>query len=872
MKKKYILVISAILLAFGTFSVIAKTSSDQAEAYRRDFHGEGVVVAIIDGGADINHPDLKLSSPDDAKLSKDMVQNIIAQKGLKGKYVNAKIPYIHDYYHNDNDIYSSNEHGLHVAGIVGANGENKGVAPEVQLLLMKVFPDAGINTIVDSSKYYVQAIEDAIVLQADIINLSLGTGAGADHLLDKSVKEAIKKAKDAGIIVNASCGNNGYFAYPDALPKSDNPDYGVISMPAILPETVAVASLNGDTLSSPMIVSNGKKYPYQKASKDALSIADELPYGKDVQLIDVGEGTSKEYDNLDTEGKIVIAKKGRLDYTQLHHIALQHRVAALVVYSATDMDEEFTWDARLFSLPVARLREKDAKEIITNAKKNKPVVFLNEKESYPNSKAGVINSFSAWGVTNEGLLKPDITAPGGNILSLANHGEYTRMTGTSMAAPYISGVAALTLQRLNETYDQQLTPLTKAKLVRKIMMSTAIPKRENNVPISPRKQGSGVVNIKSAVTSKVVAYIDEEKINLNLGKVEKVLTVPVTLENISKKKICLRGKYQLLTDIVKDGRFTMHSKLAKESSLSDVVLNPKEKKKVIYKIDIHDIQLQNVMPNGFFIDGFIDYNYGSTKTHVGVAFTSFKGQFNKLPCIETPIYDLPNGDATYIKKAKDINDFTYFGSDILVNGEAQNIVLGESANSSDDQRIFKKENIAISPNNDQMADHLDFNITALRTYQKIKIDILDSQKNIIATYSDVKKPEFIKSYYGGNQKNQKSLNIWQYVPQHVKEGKYFARVVVQHDLKDNENMQSFIYPFYIDNTAPKLISSIQEGDYLTLKCEDQLSGIYSTKLLFGTREIECDKDGRYNIKGIKKQQLRLVMQDYAYNEVSINLK
>lgn len=111
----------------------------QPQAQELGYKGEGQVVAVIDSGTDPTHPDLqKLSPKTRPALTRQMVESL----DLPGVYVNEKVPYAYNYF-DQNTIYydtaASGQHGQHVAGTVAANGLLQGVAPEAQILGLKVF-------------------------------------------------------------------------------------------------------------------------------------------------------------------------------------------------------------------------------------------------------------------------------------------------------------------------------------------------------------------------------------------------------------------------------------------------------------------------------------------------------------------------------------------------------------------------------------------------------------------------------------------------------------------------------------------------------------------------------------------------------------
>ncbi len=143
-----------------------------------------VIIAILDTGVDLNHPD------------------------IKNKLVSSGRDFIND----DYDATDDNWHGTHVAGIAGAETDNgqgiAGVAWNSKILPVKILDQ-------DGSGYYSQLI-DGIVWAADqnakVINLSLGGDSPSNALM-----EAVQYAHDKGVVVVAAAGNDGTFvSYPGA--------------------------------------------------------------------------------------------------------------------------------------------------------------------------------------------------------------------------------------------------------------------------------------------------------------------------------------------------------------------------------------------------------------------------------------------------------------------------------------------------------------------------------------------------------------------------------------------------------------------------------------------------------------------------------
>lgn len=175
------------------------------------------------------------------------------------------------------------------------------------------------------------------------------------------------------------------------------------------------------------------------------------------------------------------------------------------------------------------------------------MVVANQVRTVTDVPGGFVPSdFSSWGVPGNLDLKPEITAPGGNIWSTLTDGTYGSMSGTSMSAPSVTGMAAVVAQYLRETGLAEQEGMTVRALSQALLMSTSSPlKQDNGVEYSPRKQGSGFANVYHAVTTPAYLLTDSKdvtdgKVKVNLGDDPDrtgEYTFDFTINNLSDKAL-----------------------------------------------------------------------------------------------------------------------------------------------------------------------------------------------------------------------------------------------------------------------------------------------------------------------------------------------
>ncbi len=216
----------------------------QLESPEYGYTGEGVVIAVIDAGVNYEHQDMALDVDVKTKFTEEEWKNKIELLGY-GKYMSDKVPFGYNYVTGENSCLNSyGEHGYHVSSIAAANGQINGVAKNAQVIGLNIFGDKGYAT----SDDIVAAIEDAVKLGADVINLSLGCDIPV--VSNDYEQIAIDNATKEGVICCVAAGNSATSS-SDSGPKNllNLKDTAMVGSLATSDTSLAVASAENIELS-----------------------------------------------------------------------------------------------------------------------------------------------------------------------------------------------------------------------------------------------------------------------------------------------------------------------------------------------------------------------------------------------------------------------------------------------------------------------------------------------------------------------------------------------------------------------------------------------------------------------------------------------
>jgi len=383
------------------------------EAWKLGFRGKGVKVGIFDSGIDLQHPDLRVAGGVD----------------LIG---------------DGNGIDDCNGHGSHVAGIVGALDNGKGtvgVAPEASLYAMRFFDCVGGGA---TKSRELMGLEWAIDNGMNVINMSFGCcsigGAVVTPLPDLAEEAMLNEAYERGIVLIAASGNS-------ASPTAGGPGEPVVSFPAGYASVVAVGATDENDelaqfsswgtdqeLTAPGVLNLSSvpvgtgRTPDLTVDSDGGRALDPIALlfagvterrGITASTVYAGLGSPVEFATVDCTGKTALLARGGPTFAQKVEFAMNDGCAAVVIHNNQPGN---------FSGTLAAATAPDGRPWI-------PAVSIS---------------------LDEGLyLKSQIESRPTTTTLINPIGDYSQFSGTSMASPHASGVAALVRgKNLSLTPDQ----------------------------------------------------------------------------------------------------------------------------------------------------------------------------------------------------------------------------------------------------------------------------------------------------------------------------------------------------------------------------------------------------------------------------------
>ena len=886
----------------------------------KGYRGQGRVIAVLDSGLDPDHPVLRLTDNSQSKYkTKEDAEKAMKEAGIDyGKWYSDKLPFAFNYNDWNNDIKQSGfkSHGMHVAGTAVGNPKEKsgtgdyitGVAPEAQLIFMRVFSESKNSG--TESYIYTKAIEDAIKLGADTINLSLGSPAGSVMEVGDGLISALEIAKKAGVNIVAAAGNNAYFSkggFDYITPRAVNPDYGTVGRPSVSDDAISVANISNSVLNREIatvanllgnVAFNNGNVPIFTYSK--------LFENKDYDYVYVGVGKEENYEGKDLTGKIALVQRGENSFEDKVKIAKKHGAAGVIAYfNDGDTIYNVVLNGQDKDFPVVTTYYNFGNELAQHEGEYK-INFNGKWEKKPNENVGKFDDSSSWGLTVDGYLKPDVTAPGGDIISSYNDGRYGLDSGTSMASPHVAGATALIKQALAERFPSK-TAEELQKLVKHLLMSTASinVNKDNGVYISPRQQGAGLIDAYKAAYGDVYVTGTNDYGSVSLGNVGDKFDVKLLVHNISDKPKTLKYKSTLITDDAYGegngdwtGYLTMTSRLLSElEGEKTVTVGANSTSEITVSVDAskYNEELLKLFKNGYYLEGFVEF-YGadgkSTDKVASIPFVGFKGEFQNLPVLEKPIYSMKDGEKpTYEYGFDSINNnwdsltemnFTGMLTTYKEDKKDKRTLAGAYINPLTNVRFFT-DKIFFSPNGDENYDEIGMRGVFLRNYENLKLTVYAKddveRKNPLYENGNASGN---KNFFNNTGKKYTALSLtnWKGVDKNgnpLPDGEY-QYVLSYSSQATGAKMQETSFNVVIDRKAPKITGA--NGGYYdeaTRKftpypiMEDG-SGVFYKKLSYGKNVIQPNEDGSYTIpEGVDLKDVTFEVKDFADNKDSIVL-
>jgi subtilisin family serine protease len=408
-----------------------------------DLTGKNVIVAIIDSGIDYLHPDFR-NEDGTSRILYIWDQTVIGTPphGFKSgaEYTNEQI---NEAIKNENPHaivphFDTNGHGTAVAGIAAGNGrdghgENIGAAPGADIISVKLgskgYPSFAKTTeLMRAIKYVISKAQN--LLKPVAINISFGTNNGSHDgtsLFENYINDISSDWKTVVVIPTGNEGSAGHH-YAGTINSFETKDIEFFTAPGIDHFFVTMWKDFVDILSVELIFPSGK-------TSGVVNLENQVKTSREnntVAMILFGQPSH-----------YTIDQQIFFDVTALEG-AIDSGLWKIRIRSGDVVDGKFElWlpslEAVTNQTSFATPSTLNTLTIPSTARKVISVAGYNDR-------LDSVLDFSGRGSADGGMQKPDLAAPASGILTTKSGGGYDAFTGTSFAAPFVTGAAALMMQ------------------------------------------------------------------------------------------------------------------------------------------------------------------------------------------------------------------------------------------------------------------------------------------------------------------------------------------------------------------------------------------------------------------------------------------
>ena len=860
--------------------------------------GEGKVIAVIDSELDVTHPMFsKLADTVKVSLTEKDIEEIASGIGFNVDidpslaYRSNKLPFVIDYVDEDpygdvaiNDMHPNSYHGTHVSGIAAGNeftDENgtkiSGIAKDAQIVFMAA-ETAGSGFLDDS---IVAALEDAVKLHADVINMSFGSCG--ERFEDNPLKEVYAAAENAGITICLAAGNDDNGSSFGEVHTAQNPDTSRMNS-----ETVAGAGIltvasadNNTTLHNKGFLLGEESIPYGNTIRsDDETVEHKLCdlLSGEYEYVYCGDGMEADFAQHDLEGKIALVN--RTDFWLQKKAVFAQKAGAVGIINI--FQEGLTPVITIFDndLPAGTICYEDGQKLL-NADVKK--ITISDEIAVDMDVPTAVSDYTSWGVANSLELRPDIMGVGGNVESANYEGGTSVMSGTSMATPYLAGCSAVLDQYL-EKKGIKLEGAEKLRYMRNLLMTSAVPYMENEMFVTPRRQGAGLVSLNNVLSDKVLLTGKEGESKIQLrDKVGDSFDFELNLRNISEEDVSFKSARLVLTtdDSVEDEVMQVNiidgqRPLDCTADLSKLLhIGAGEERSETVSVALNAAQtaeIRSIFTNGFFVEGYLLLEGAENCCDISVPLLGFAGDWAKLPVLDesSAAVVMSMGDGPAIQCGYSVAKLSGLLAEIMPqipekeladpDADLFSLLLSYASEEQMTQLLAEPETFYISPNADGMADDVGLSGMTFRYGWYNGLNIYDENGKLVVTGEESSLPVRYMPLIGEPSGSMETLA----------DGSYTGSMSFSIDYGEGKKApQTFDFPFIVDTKAPVVKTDLREENgrmILTLSAaDDALEGVYISGKgkggIFGKYDPQAEQPGNISFDSLSAAAQLLQMQD-----------